>query len=180
MSSGCRPPTLRAVVRQIRDREPCHVSSRLDLGPILADRASEKIGWLLQHGAVVSGQETTEKLREYLAAERDLPVVAAEVKAEECLAFCKDRGILERLTAGTREALVFVHVQLGEYAAAHHAPRLGREEVVWWVREVRRDLHRRKVVLSAAGTGVLCGVAGALLGIFDSTGLTFSEYVSCP
>jgi hypothetical protein len=37
--------------------------------------------------------------------------VAAEVKAEECLAFCKDRGILERLTADTREELVFVHVQ---------------------------------------------------------------------
>lgn len=103
----------------------------------------EKVGWLLQHGGV-SGQEAREKSGEYLAAELNLPVVVAEEKAEERLAFWEDgedRGILERLTAGTREALVFVHVQLGEYAAARHASRLDREELVWWVREVRRDPH---------------------------------------
>ena len=78
----------------------------------------EKVGWLLQHGGV-SGQEARERSGEYLAAELNLPVVVAEEKAEERLAFWEDgedRGILERLTAGTREALVFVHVQLGEYA----------------------------------------------------------------
>ena len=100
----------------------------------------EKVGWLLQHGGV-SGQEARERSGEYLAAELNLPVVVAEEKAEERLAFWEDRGILERLTTGTREALVFVHVQLGEYAAARHASRLDREELVWWVREVRRDPH---------------------------------------
>ena len=53
----------------------------------------------------------------------------------------------------------------GEYAAARHASRLATEELVWWVREVRRDPHWREVVLLAAWTGVLCGIAGALLGI---------------
>lgn len=101
----------------------------------------EKVGWLLQHDGGVSGQEARERSGEYLAAELNLPVVVAEEKAEERLAFWEDRGILERLTAGTREALVFVHVQLGEYAAARHASRLDREELVWWVREVRRDPH---------------------------------------
>jgi hypothetical protein len=107
--------------------------------------------------------------------------VASEEKAEECLAFWEARGILERLTAGTREALVFVHVQLGEYAAARHASRLDREEPVWWVREVRRDPHWREVVLLAAGAGVLCGIAGALLGIYDSTGSSFRNLrLFCP
>jgi hypothetical protein len=107
--------------------------------------------------------------------------VASEEKAEECLAFWEARGILERLTAGTREALVFVHVQLGEYAAARHASRLDREEPVWWVREVRRDPHWREVVLLAAGAGVLCGIAGALLGIYDSTGPSFRNLrLFCP
>ena len=119
-------------------------------------------------------------MREYLAAELDLPAVAAEEKAEECLAFCKDRGILEWLTAGAREALVFVHVQLDEFAAARHAPRLGREEVVWWIRQVRRDLHRSEVIPLATGTGVFCGVAGALLGIYDSTSPSFRELRSLP
>ena len=81
----------------------------------------EKVGWLLQHGGGVSGQEARERSGEYLGAELNLPVVVAEEKAEERLAFWEDREILERLTAGTREALVFVHVQLGEYAAARHA-----------------------------------------------------------
>ena len=77
------PPQLYGqIIRQIRDREPCHVSLGPELAPVVADRASEKIGWLLQHGAVVSGQETTEKLREYLAAELALPPVVAEGKAE--------------------------------------------------------------------------------------------------
>jgi hypothetical protein len=39
----------------------------------------EKVGWLLQHGDV-SGQEVTERLAEYLAAELDLPAVAAAEK----------------------------------------------------------------------------------------------------
>jgi len=94
------------IVRQIRDREPrhvSHVSLRPELGPVVADRALEKIGWLLQHG-VVSGQEATQKLGEYLAAELDLPAVAAEVKAEEYLTFWQDRGILERLTARAKRS----------------------------------------------------------------------------
>jgi hypothetical protein len=158
------------IVRQIRDREPRHVSLRPELGPVVADRALEKVGWLLQHGGVVSGQQATEKLGEYLAAELDLPAVAAEEKAEECLAFWEHSGILERLAAGTREALVFVHVQLGEYAAARHTSRLDREELVWWVREVRCDPHWREDVLLAAGAGILCGIAGALLGIYGFDG----------
>jgi hypothetical protein len=111
VSSGRRRVQLYGqIVRQIRDREPRHVSLRPEPGPVVADCALEKIGWLLQHG-VVSGQEATQKLGEYLAAELDLPAVAAEVKAEEYLAFWEDRGILERLTADTSEELVFVHVQ---------------------------------------------------------------------
>jgi hypothetical protein len=173
VSSGRRRIQLYGqIVRQIRDREPRHVSLRPEPGPVVADCALEKIGWLLQHG-VVSGQEATQKLGEYLAAELDLPAVAAEVKAEEYLAFWEDRGILERLTAGTREALVFVHVQLGEYAAVRHASRLDREELVRWDREVRRDPHGREVVLLAAGVGILCGIAGALLGIYYSMGPSF-------
>ena len=92
MSSGRRRVQLYGqIVRQIRDREPRHVSLRPEPGPVVADCALEKIGWLLQHG-VVSGQEATQKLGEYLAAELDLPAVAAEVKAEEYLAFWEDRG----------------------------------------------------------------------------------------
>jgi hypothetical protein len=53
-----------------------------ELAPVVADRALEKIGWLLRHGGGVSGRETAEKLGEYLAAELALPAVVAEGKAE--------------------------------------------------------------------------------------------------
>ncbi len=77
------PPQLYGqIIHQIRDREPCHVSLGPELGPVVADRALEKIGWLLRHGGVVSGRETAEKLGEYLAAELALPAVVAEEKAE--------------------------------------------------------------------------------------------------
>lgn len=155
------------IVRQIRDREPRHGRSEAKISLAVADRALEKIGWLLQQETIVSGQEVAEELGEELAAELDLPNLAAKQKAEECLTFWEERGLLERLTAGSREALMFVHAALGEYAAARYASRMDEETLIRWITEVRRSPRWREVVLLAAGVGIVRPVIETLLSFHD-------------
>jgi hypothetical protein len=88
-------------------------------------------------------------------------------KAEECISFWEERGLLERLTAGNREALVFTHAGLGEYAAARYASDCSPEELASWVAEVRRHPRWREVILLAAGLGAM-GVVDALLDLYNS------------
>lgn len=154
------------IVRQVRDREPRHHPGTV-LGPAVADRAIDILAWRLQHDTVLSGGEASEALGRELEGELSLPSLAAREKAEECLNFWEERGLLERLAAGSREALVFAHAGLGEYAAARYASGLGKEDIARWVAKVRRNPRWREVLLLTAGVGAVRGVVGTLLGLYN-------------
>ena len=86
--------------------------------------------------------------------------------------------MLERLTAGKRETLVFAHAGLGEYAAARYVLNLEPEELASWVAEARRDPRWREVLLLAAGFGA-AGVVVALLDLYDSEDPVGEEPGAC-
>lgn len=154
------------IVRQVRDRAPRDGSGEV-LGPATAGRALEVVAWQLQGEGVLSGEEVSERLGLVVKEELGLPALAARGKADECLAFWEERGLIERLAAGSREALVFFHAGLGEYAAARYAARLEAEELRGWVAEARRNPRWREVILLAAGVGAERAVVGALLDLHD-------------
>lgn len=77
---------------------------------------------------MISGEEASEWLGRELEGERSISSLAGQEMAEECIDFWEERGLIERLTEGSREALVFAHAGLGEYAAARYASRLDSED----------------------------------------------------
>jgi hypothetical protein len=104
----------------------------------VAGRTLEIAGWLLQREPVLSENELSEKIGEVLAPDLGRPPLAAKETAEACLDFWQERGVLDRVTAGTRDAVVFVHPTLREYAAGRYASGLDDEDLGGWIAEVRR------------------------------------------
>ena len=133
----------------------------------MAERALEILAWRLQREAVLSRDGAAETLGRELESDLDVPPLAARTEARACLEFWEERGLLERLSAGSREALVFAHAGLGEYAAACHTSRLDTEGLARWVGEVRRDPRLREVLLLAAGAGAARGVVGTLFDLYN-------------
>jgi hypothetical protein len=155
------------IVRQVRDRSPRGDSGE-DLGASIVERALDVVAWHLQEVDILSVDRVSEQLGRVLQEELSIPYLAAKAKAERCLGFWEERGLIERLTAGSREALVFSHAGLGEYSAARYASELTLEELERWVAKVRRNPRWREVLLLAAGTGAV-GVADILLELYDPT-----------
>ena len=81
--------------------------------------------------------------------------------------FWEERGLLERITAGSREAIKFVHAALGEYAAGRVASGMGEEAFANWITEARPDPRWREVILLASGSGAARPVVETLLGLHD-------------
>lgn len=131
------------------------------------ERALEILAWHLQGEPMLSSEEAVERLGRALEVELRLPPLAARDQAEACLAFWQERGMVERLTAGSRETLVFTHAGLGEYAAARYASSLDPGEMRAWVIEVLYNPRWQEVLLLAAGTGAERGVIEALLDLYD-------------
>jgi hypothetical protein len=163
-----RAELYRRVVRRIRDQNPRRATDKIFKRSVV-DRAAELLAWRLQHETVISGEEASEWLGCELEGKLHLDSLAAEERAEECIDFWEERGLLERLTEGSREALVFAHAGLGEYAAARYASRLGAGDLERWVTEVRRDARWREVLLLCAGVGAVQRVVGTLLALYDPT-----------
>lgn len=153
------------IVRRVRDRSPRGDSGE-DLDASTADRALDIVAWYLQEAGVLSGDRVSEQLGRILREELGIPSLAARVKADKCLEFWEERGLVERLTAGSREALVLSHAGLGEYSAARYASELSLEELERWVTEARRNPKWREVILLAAGVGAV-SVVGILLELYD-------------
>lgn len=164
------------IVRLMRERPG---RSEHPVGPspsaAVAGRALEIAGWLLQHQPVLSQDELAEKLGEMLAPDLGCAPLAAQGTAEECISFWQERGVLDRVTAGTREAVLFVHPTLREYAAAQHASRFDDVALSTWISEVRRDASWRETVLLAAGSRVDAEVVETLLGLYDPEDLVGNE-----
>ena len=157
------------VVRRIREQVPRRATDKAPKRPVV-DRAAELLAWRLQHEPVISGEEASEWLGQKLEEKLPFDSVVAEERAEECIDFWEERGLLARLAEGSREALVFAHAGLGEYAAARYAStRLGAGDLEQWVTEVRRDARWREVLLLSAGVGAVRGVVGTLLALYDPT-----------
>lgn len=156
------------IVRLMRDRPGrSEHPSALSPSSAVAGRTLEVAGWLLQRAHVLSENELSEKIGEMLAPGLGCPPLAATQTAEACLDFWQERGVLDRVTAGTREAVMFVHPTLREYAAGSYASRLKDEDLSGWIAEVRRDAPWREPLLLAAGSGAGAKVVETLLDLYD-------------
>lgn len=85
--------------------------------------------------------------------------------AEQALAFWEQRGLVERVTTGSLDALTFLHPTLGEYAAGLHIARLDPSDLTLLIRAKRHSPRWREPILHAASMGVGDAVVRSLLAV---------------
>ena len=73
--------------------------------------------------------------------------------AESAVSLWSDHGLIERITVGSRDAIVFVHLSLGEYLAARFLSRASVEFMEREIVRVRRKAKWREPILLTAGSG---------------------------
>ena len=144
--------------RPLHDREP-----RVEVDDEVARYSFGAVGWILQREQDLSRRDLVERLGELLHKELGVTALAGRREADKCLRFWEERRVIERLTAGSEDAVRFLHLGLAEYAAGVFASGLDDGALRDWVREVRRKPRWRETLLLAAGAGAVEGVAAALL-----------------
>lgn len=83
--------------------------------------------------------------------------------AEDVIAFWSRQGLLETITVGVQDALVFVHPSLGEFLAGRYIARQSDTWIEDQVSRRRRQPKWREPILLAAGCGALKPVIHSLL-----------------
>jgi hypothetical protein len=80
-----------------------------------------------------------------------------------------ERGLLERLTAGSLDAVVFVHLAFAEYLAGRYLADLGERDSAIAIRNLRRKAKWREPILLSAGMGAADRVVATLLALDEPT-----------
>ena len=161
---GSRRATLFQSIVDVMYKSP--PSDRLQV-PAL-DRATawlamEQLGWAVLDRPDRSVAELTEDVAAALGGHRD-----GGREAEAAIAFWESRGLIERLTLGSVDAITFVHPALGEYAAGRYLAKLDPVRLRSEVRRVARMVKYREPLLLAAGAGAVETVIAALLEVDQS------------
>jgi hypothetical protein len=68
----------------------------------------------------------------------------AGLLASKAVKFLESRRLIEWLTAGHLETVVFTHMSLGEFAAARHVTRFDDGHFREWLERVRRNRRPRQ------------------------------------
>ena len=123
--------------------------------------------------AEAAGWSTIEKPERELAALYDLVGTylgggfSNARLAESALHLWSDHGLIERVTVGAREAIVFVHLSLGEYLAGRFLARTSSEFLEAHVKNHRRQAKWRETILFAAASGAHTTIITLLLSLDD-------------
>jgi predicted ATPase len=127
------------------DRLPSS-SAALDYGA--AWTAAEVMGWSTIEVPERSLAEIYEEIGNHLG-----PWTRNLRTAESAVSLWSDHGLIERVTVGSRDAIVFVHLSLGEYLAARFLSHASVEIMEREIVRFRRKAKWREPILLAAGLG---------------------------
>jgi hypothetical protein len=138
----------------------------LDLWPI--QRSFEIIGWFLlqtDDPKELSRKHLALQVANHFTQELDINQPIAQIRAEKCLQFWQERGVLEMLQFMHESTVIFIHPTLGEYAAARYFVKLDHSSTQTWVRNKHNDPRWREPLLFASGLGGADPIVAALLDI---------------
>ena len=141
------------IVNLIHRIPPRDRATSVDLESTVAFRSLEVFGWLLQENPASARAELLKQAGDILASELGVEVLDARQQAERALRFWEERRLLERLSIGGYDAVTFIHLALGEYAAGRYAVNLDDIQLKEWLTRVRRQPKWRETILLAAGSG---------------------------
>lgn len=150
-------------------------ASQINIESSLALRALSIIGWIIQNNPAIDTHTLFKRSGAILAEELQAPILEAERQIEIAFKYWEERRLLERLTAGGQEAVAFVHLALGEYAAALFAANLSDEKLFQWLVNVRKLPRWRETILLSAGSGSADRIIRKLIELDNSEDPTSTE-----
>jgi len=170
-------PTLYAEIIDLLRRTAPHdrIPSAESIDATLAWIAVEEAAWLLAESPTITRDALVVGVAKRFVREGFSNQLLASRAAENALLYWEEHRLLERLRIGTREYLTFVHMNLGEYAAARAVAGLTDAKLTAWLTRVRRQPQWREVILLAASAGASEQIARVLLDLDDAADPTSEE-----
>lgn len=118
----------------------------------IAHQGLDCTGWLMLHSPNLSEAGLVEGLGQHLAEELSLRPLQARQIASEVLLFWEERGLLERVSAGTETTFTFIHMAFEEFTAARFLVQLPDEELIVWIRSNYNSPGFRETLLLTGAT----------------------------
>jgi hypothetical protein len=133
----------------------------------IAHQGLDCTGWLMLHSPNLSEAGLVEGLGQHLAGELPLRPLHARQIALEVLLFWEERGLLERVSAGTETTFTFVHMAFQEFTAARFLVQLPDEELIAWIRSNYNSPGFRETLLLTGATDRVSLTINTLLELDD-------------
>jgi len=137
----------------------------------------EAIGWALIASPGQSASEVAFFAVRDLENSYGIPAGQLRDGVEGAIEFWEDRRLLERLTAGHLDALTFVHLSLGEYAAGRYIARMDDRTFSEWLYRSRRQPQWREPIVFAAGHSDVERIVRSLLHLDNVSDPTSTEAI---
>ena len=155
---GQRARLFENIIELMRKTSPLDRAQTEDLDRATAWRVAEILGW----ECLKQPDKSVAMLMDSLAQQLGGDAHAAR-RGEAAVKFWEERGLIERLTLGSLDAITFVHPALGEYAAGRHLAKVPPGMLAESVRRIARQAQYRETVLLAAGSGAVTTIVDTLL-----------------
>jgi hypothetical protein len=143
-------------IRKIPSRRQAARTAQVDYASSMT--AAEALGWSCLERPDRSVTELYHIVAKKLG-DGDSAVRTAEAAIHDWI----ERGLLERLTAGSLDAVVFVHLAFAEYLAGRYLADLGASEFALAIANLRRKAKWREPILLSAGAGAADQLVATLL-----------------
>jgi hypothetical protein len=153
--SGNRFQLFENIVELIRsqtvpDRNYQHVADKPT-----AQRVLEHLGWFLVDRGTCHEDELMRILGKCISEELSITSLQGEKIVHETLLFWEERGLLEKISAGTESTFTFIHTGLQEFAATQFVLRLSKHGFISLVKSKYLDPKFREPLLLLGGTEFL-------------------------
>ena len=158
---GRRAALFSRIVELIWNSAPTErISSGTVVDRATAWAAAEVVGW----SSIEQSDRRVAQIYDLVSKRLGSGIDAAK-RAELSIRQWEEHGLIERLTLGSLDAIVFVHVALGEYLAGRRLAALDPQEFEAVISQHRKKAKWREPILLCAGVGAAQRVIDALLAL---------------
>lgn len=157
------------IVEEIRKQTRTDRTFQQQMDAPVGHRALNCTGWLMLQNPNISESDLIEKLGQQLTTELSLQSLQGQQIAARALLFWEERGLLERLRAGSETTFAFLHTAFQEFTASRFLITFPEKEFVKWIRLNHNNPRFRETLLLTGATKRLALTVKTLLELNNSS-----------